>query len=60
MSDMLQAFESADAPPEAVSNVVPLPSKVKADKGGYQGFFKFLSLLHHSAHLYAELWHFCL
>ncbi|CAK0757602.1 hypothetical protein CVIRNUC_002554 [Coccomyxa viridis] len=33
MSDMMQASESADAPHEAVSNVVPLPSKVKAEKG---------------------------
>ena len=60
MSDMMQASESADAPHEAVSNVVPLPSKVKAEKGRNQGSSKLFSLLHHSAHLHAELWHSCL
>ena len=58
--DMRQASESTDAPHEAVSNVVPLPSKVKADKGRCQGSSTLLPLLHHSAHLYAELWHSCL
>ena len=59
-SDMMQASESADAPHEAVSNVVPLPSKVKADKGRYRGSFKLLPLLHHSTHLHAELWQSCM
>ena len=53
-SDMMQASESGDAPHEAVSNVVPLPSKVKADKGRYQGSPKLSPLLQHSAHLYAK------
>ena len=51
MSDMVQASSSA---PEAVSNVVPLPSKVKADKGGYQGSSKLLILLHHILRIFIQ------